>query len=72
MWAQDNGAPAMMAPAVFAMLLLAVAVFQLLCKSPELNMSDSLPGRYSPGAVHGASDSMYVRTSLPKLSIHSL
>lgn len=32
MWSQDNGASAMMAPAVFAMLLLAVAVFQLMCK----------------------------------------
>lgn len=31
-WSQDNMASSMMAPAVFAMLLLAVAVFQLICK----------------------------------------
>ena len=33
LWAQDNMASSMMAPAVFAMLLLAVAVFQLVGKS---------------------------------------
>lgn len=32
LWAQDNMASSMMAPAVFAMLLLAVAIFQLMCK----------------------------------------